>query len=86
MSVATVMPGKRAAGSSCVPRAAVYHRWQPERSVDWCGPGAGVVRRVVWSAKSVLQAVCNFRLLRVVNLCEHHTKAVLDLKLMVGWG
>jgi len=41
-------------------------------------------RGLVWSAKSVLQAVCNFRLLRVSNLCEHHTKAVFALKLMVG--
>ena len=41
---------------------------------------------MVWSAKSVLQAVCNFCLLRVSNLCEHHTKAVFDQKLMVGGG
>jgi len=39
----------------------------------------------VWSAKSGLQAVCNFRLLRVSNLREHQTKAVFDLKSMVGW-
>ena len=44
------------------------------------------MRRVVWSANSGLQAVCNLRLLRVANLCEHLTKAVFDLKLMVGWG
>jgi len=25
-------------------------------------------------------------LLRASNLCEHQTKAVFDLKLMVGWG
>ena len=52
------------------------------RSVDWRGPGAALV----WSAKSVLQAACIFRLLRASNLCEHRTKVVLELKLMVGWG
>jgi len=40
----------------------------------------------VWSAKSVLQAACIFRLLRASNLCEHRTKVVFELKLMVGWG
>ena len=30
--------------------------------------------------------LCIFRVLRVSNLCEHHTKAVFDLKLMVGGG
>jgi len=30
--------------------------------------------------------VCNFCLLRVSNLCEHQTKAVFGLKLMVGGG
>ena len=30
--------------------------------------------------------MCNFRLLRVSNLCEHQTKAVFGLKLMVGGG
>ncbi len=30
--------------------------------------------------------MCNLRLLRVSNLCEHQTKAVFDLKLIVGWG
>ena len=45
-----------------------------------------MVRRVVWASKSGLQAVCNFRLLRVSNLCEHHTKVVFDLKLLVGGG
>ena len=52
------------------------------RSVDWFEPGAGLVR----CAKSVLQAVYISRLLRVSNLCEHQTTAVIDLKLMVGWG
>ena len=28
----------------------------------------------------------NFRLCRASNLCEHRTKAVFELKLMVGWG
>ena len=45
-----------------------------------------MVRRVVWAAKSVLQALCIFRLVRVSNLCEHQTKAAFDLKLMVGGG
>ena len=40
----------------------------------------------VWSAKSGLQAVCIFRLLRASNLCEHRTKAVFDPKAMVGGG
>ena len=56
------------------------------RSVDWCGSGAGVVRRLVVYASSVLQALCNFLLFRVSNLSEHRTKAVIDQKLMVGWG
>ena len=56
------------------------------RSADWCGLGTGVVRRVVRAAKSGLQALCNFRLVRASNLCEHQTKAVFDLKFMVGWG
>ena len=30
--------------------------------------------------------MCNFRLLRVSNLCEHRTKVVFELKSMVGWG
>ncbi len=30
--------------------------------------------------------MCNFRLLRVSNLCEHRSKAAFDLKFMVGWG
>ena len=30
--------------------------------------------------------MCNLRLLRVSNLCEHQTKADFDLKLIVGWG
>ena len=55
------------------------------QSVDWCGSGAGLVRQVVWAAESGLQAVCNFCLLRVLNLSEHHTKAVFDLKL-IRWG
>ena len=56
------------------------------QSVDWCGSGAGLVRQVVWAAKSGLQAVRIFRLLRASNLCEYRTKVVLDPKLMVGWG
>ena len=47
--------------------------WLALRSVDWSGPGAGVVRRGVWSAKSVLHALCIFRLLRASYLCEHQT-------------
>ena len=39
---------------------------------------------MVWCAKSVLQAVCILRLLRVSNLCEHHTEVVFRLKVMVG--
>ena len=39
-----------------------------------------------WCAKSGLQAVCNFPQLHATNLCEHQTKAVFDLKLMVGLG
>ena len=45
-----------------------------------------MVRRVVWAANAGLQAVCNFRLCRASNLCEHHTKAAFDLQLMVGGG
>ncbi len=30
--------------------------------------------------------MCIFRLFRVSNLREHQTKAVFDLKLIVGWG
>ncbi len=30
--------------------------------------------------------MCIFYLFRASNLCEHQTKAVFDLKLMVGWG
>lgn len=41
---------------------------------------------MVWSAKSVSQAVCNFRLLRVSNFCEHRTKADFEHNLIVGWG
>ena len=41
---------------------------------------------MVWAANSGLQALCIFRLLRVSNLCEHRTKVVFELKLMVGWG
>ena len=55
-----------------------------ERGLVWIGHWRGVVSGVVRSAKSGLQAVCNFRLLRESNFCEHHTKAVFDLKLMVG--
>ena len=39
---------------------------------------------MVCSAKSGLQAVCNLRLLRVSNLCEHQTNAVFDQKVIVG--
>ena len=51
----------------------------------WIGHWRGVVSGVVRSAKSGLWVVCNFRLLRVSNLCQHQTKAVFDLKLMVVW-
>ena len=55
------------------------------RSMGGLDAGAGLVRRVVWSAKSGLQALCNFLLFRVSNLSEHRTKAVFDLKLyLVG--
>ena len=30
--------------------------------------------------------MCNFPQLHATNLCEHQTKAVFDLKLMVGLG
>ena len=60
--------------------------WLARRSADWCGSVAGVVRRVVWAAKSGLSAVCIFRLFRVSNLCEHRTKVVFGLELMVGGG
>jgi len=56
------------------------------RRADWCGSGAGVVWRVVWSTKSVLQTMCIPRLLRASNLCEHRTKVVFGLELMVGGG
>ena len=45
------------------------------QALAWCGE---------WCAKSGLQSVCIGRLLRVSNLCEHRTKAVYYLKLMVG--
>ena len=48
-----------------------------DQPLAWCGE---------WCANSGLQALCNFRLLRASSLCEHQTKAVFDLKLMVGWG
>ena len=41
---------------------------------------------MVRAANSGLQAVCNFRLLRASNLCEHQTKVVFELKLVVGGG
>ena len=56
------------------------------RSMGGLDAGAGLVRRVVWAAKSVLQAVCIFRLLRASNLCERQSIAVFGLKLMVGGG
>jgi len=56
------------------------------RRVDWCGSGAGVVREVVWSANSGVQELCNFHFLRVSNLEENQTKAVFEVKLIVGWG
>jgi len=55
------------------------------RSVDWCGSGTGVVRRVVWCAKSGLQAVRIFRMLGASKLCEHQSKVFFELKLKVGW-
>ena len=58
--------------------------WLARRRADWCGSGAGVVWRVVWSTKSVLQTMCIFRMFRVSNLREHQTKAVFDQKLIVG--
>ena len=30
--------------------------------------------------------MCIFRMLRVLNLSEHRSEAVFDLKLLVGWG
>ncbi len=56
------------------------------RSVDWCGSGTGVVRRVVWCAKSGLQAVRIFRMLGASKLCEHQSKVFFELKSMFGWG
>ena len=56
------------------------------RSMGGLDAGAGMVRRVVWSAKSGLQALCNFLLFRVSNLCEHRTKVDFDHKLLVGLG
>ena len=55
------------------------------RSVDWCGLGAGLVRGVVWSAKSGLQAVRIFRMLGASKLCEHQSKVFFELKSMFGW-
>ena len=40
----------------------------------------------VWAANSGLHALCIFYLFRLSNLCEHRTKAVFDLKSMVGGG
>ncbi len=48
-----------------------------DQALAWCGE---------WCAKSALQALCISHLLRASNLCEHQTKTVFDLKLMVGDG
>ena len=40
----------------------------------------------VRAAKSGLKAICNSRLLRPSNLCEHRINVVFDLKSMVGGG
>ncbi len=48
-----------------------------DQALAWCGE---------WCAKSALQALCISHLLRVLNLCEHQTRAVFGLKLIVGWG
>ena len=56
------------------------------RSMGGLDAGAGLVRRVVWAAKSELQALSIFRWSHVTNIFEHQTKAVFHLKLMVGWG
>ena len=34
----------------------------------------------------LIVGIVHFYLFRVSNLCKHRAKAVLDLKLMVGWG
>ena len=54
------------------------------RSADWCGLGTGVVRRVVRAANSGLHASCILRLLRISKLAKNQSKAVFDLKLLVG--
>ena len=41
---------------------------------------------MVWAAKSGLQSVCIFRLVRVSNLRAHRTESVFALKSIVGWG
>jgi len=43
-----------------------------------------VVRGVVCQIR--IEAVCISHLLRASNLCEHQTRAVFGLKLMVGGG
>jgi len=52
----------------------------------WVGWMQALAWRGEWCAKSGLQAMCILRLFRASNCCEHRTKAVLDLKLRVGWG
>ena len=47
------------------------------QALAWCGE---------WCAKCGLQAVCILRLFRASKFCEHQTKAVLDLKLIVCLG
>ena len=48
------------------------------------GSGAAVVRRVVRAANSGLHASCILRLLRISKLAKNQSKAVFDLKLLVG--
>jgi len=53
--------------------------WLAWRSAGGLDAGAGLVWKVVWSAKSGLQALCILRLFRVSNFCEHQTSAVVNL-------
>ena len=60
--------------------------WQ----IDWCTSATRLplCSRALRQARTsgLLKQQRLVRLFHVSNLCEHKTKAVFDLKLMVGWG
>ena len=52
------------------------------RGLVWIRRWRDAVSGVVCQIRIV--GIVHFRLFRISNLCEHQTKAVFDLKLMVG--